>query len=148
MTIIINWFGPCTEAEIKWATRDKSRFHLITGRRHDDEPTQLYYLGQCDAPTLVRRASTVYDRQYWWGEFGHLPPNLPNAADLAEAVLAQYWDVHFTEKKETIRPPEPLSIAVHWCKPDRHYRKTKPAGLGAYPTFLFWDGWRWHTGKI
>ncbi len=148
MTIIINWFGPCAESEIKWAGREKVRFHLITGRRSDNEPTQLYYLGQCDAATLAHRATTVYDRQYWWGELGYSPPSLPCAADLAESVLAQYWDVHFTEKKPAIRPGEPLSISMHWCKPDRHYRQTKPAGLSSLPTFLFWDGWRWHIGKI
>lgn len=148
MTIIVNWFGGCTESEIKWASRDKTRLHLITGRRSASSPEQLYYLGQCDAPSLLRRAPTVEDRSYWWGEIGYAPPSLENAADLVETTLASLWGVHFTEGKTRTHPGGPTSIVMHWCKPDRHYRSTKPAGLGSLPTFLFWDGWRWHTGKI
>lgn len=148
MTIIVNWFGACTESEIKWASRDKARLHLITGRHSPSAPEQLYYLGQCDSATLLKRVPHLTDRRYWWGEIGYAPPSLENAAELVETTVALFWEVANTENKLRPRPGYPTSIVMHWCTPDRHYRSTKPAGLGSLPTFLFWDGWRWHTGKI
>jgi len=153
-TIILNWYGPYNDENIKDEVDFGNGLYLITGMAKRQRFDRIQYCGITERTFLKRfddknhkRLLVTKNREYWLAEVIYPKKVKKDILELAETTLIYFWQTPLNERKKA-SVPNPTTLINRWfridCKP-RIYQQKIYKDL---PDVISWDGEYWRTGNL
>ena len=152
-TVIINWLGPFTYADIEDNPELGNGLYLVAGRLPYERQDIIQYCGITEGSYIKRFKNhhkifeVSRNLTFWIGEV-IVPENITRYyLEVAESLIIYFWQPALNERKKILEP-EPTTIINYWCKKDGTPRFNQCSIYKELDDVLSWDGEYWRTGNL
>lgn len=154
-TVILNWYGPYTDDDLKQEKELGNGLYLITGKRmyqHGD--SEIQYCGITEGKFCSRLSDTHHrknevtrNRNFWLSEVKYPLEVNRELLEFAEKIIVYFWQPELNDRKK-ISVPKETTVINRWFTKDREPRINQKEIYKNLDDVLSWDGKNWRTGNL
>jgi hypothetical protein len=152
-TIILNWSGPYSLAEVREDRETGNGLYLLTGKRRYERNSTIQYCGITEKTFSERFRNhhkifeITKEQKIWLAEVEY-PKNFDRGIlEMAEKIIIWTWQLPSNDKKK-VSPSEPVTILHFWFNKNGKPRRNQVSILKGFSDVLSWNGKLWRSGNL
>lgn len=152
-TVIIDWHGPHTYAEIEKNSEWGGGLYLATGKLKHGREATIQYCGITEGSFIGRFKShhKVHeinrDQEFWLGEIKYPNEVSRYFLEIAESIIIYFWQPALNDRKKAF-PLKPITLINKWFKKDGTPRLRQHILCKELSDVISWDGKLWRSGNL
>lgn len=152
-TVIVEWRGPYSYAEIEENPDWGNGLYLATGKLKYEREATIQYCGITEGSFIGRFKNhhKVHDinraQKFWIGSVKYPSKVTRYFLEMAESIIIYFWQPTLNERKK-ISIPTSTTLINKWFKKDSSPRRIQHPMCKHLDDVISWDGELWRSGNL
>lgn len=152
-TVIVDWRGPYSYAEIEENADWGNGLYLATGKLKYEREASIQYCGITEG-SFIRRFKSHHkvqeisrEQEFWVGVVNYPTEVSRHFLEMAESIIIYFWQPELNERKK-VYAPKPITLVSKWFKKDGTPRRRQHTMCKDLDDVISWDGELWRSGNL
>lgn len=152
-TVIVNWRGPYSYAEIEENSDWGNGLYLATGKLKYEREASIQYCGITEGSFITRIKShhkvheISREQEFWVGTVNYPTDVSRHFLEIAESIIIYFWQPELNDRKK-VYAPKPITLVSKWFKKDGTPRLRQHTMCKDLDDVISWDGELWRSGNL